>query len=158
MGVLDDEFTPGTTQATTPVTPGGPSTPSTVTADASSSSSTFTVSTTPTAIDASSSSSSSTSTATTPPAEIDTPEIPAEEKKPTFTIKGNAAARGIGNVDPRLVAIMDPLDKAPYADWFNQLETRHDAAMAAMQHDLAVHPLADQTARRIEHRHRRLVA
>lgn len=31
----------------------------------------------------------------------------------------------------RLVAMMDPLDKPAYADWFNQLETHHDAAMAA---------------------------
>lgn len=30
----------------------------------------------------------------------------------------------------RRVAIMDPLDKPNYADWFNQLETSHDAAMA----------------------------
>lgn len=29
------------------------------------------------------------------------------------------------------VAIMDLLDKALYADWFNQLETNHDAEMAA---------------------------
>lgn len=29
------------------------------------------------------------------------------------------------------VAIMDPLDKALYADWFNQLETSYDAEMAA---------------------------
>jgi len=30
----------------------------------------------------------------------------------------------------KLVALMDPLDKPAYADWFNQLETHHDAAMA----------------------------
>jgi iron(III) transport system substrate-binding protein len=29
------------------------------------------------------------------------------------------------------VAIMDPLDKANYADWFNQLDEHHDAAMTA---------------------------
>lgn len=29
------------------------------------------------------------------------------------------------------VAMMDPLEKAPYADWFNQLASGHDAAMAA---------------------------
>lgn len=30
-----------------------------------------------------------------------------------------------------LVTLMDPLEKPAYADWFNQLETHHDAAMAA---------------------------
>jgi iron(III) transport system substrate-binding protein len=30
----------------------------------------------------------------------------------------------------KLVAVMDPLDKPAYTDWFNQLETHHDAAMA----------------------------
>lgn len=37
-------------------------------------------------------------------------------------------------VDPefaRLVAIMDPLEKPMYADWFNQLAEHHDDAMAA---------------------------
>ena len=31
----------------------------------------------------------------------------------------------------RRVAVMDPLDKPAYADWFNQLAVHHDAAMAA---------------------------
>ena len=31
----------------------------------------------------------------------------------------------------RLVALMDPLDKPMYADWFNQLAEHHDDAMAA---------------------------
>ncbi|MGO4672281.1 ABC transporter substrate-binding protein [Bosea sp. 2YAB26] len=31
----------------------------------------------------------------------------------------------------RLVTLMDPLERPAYADWFNQLETHHDAAMAA---------------------------
>ena len=31
----------------------------------------------------------------------------------------------------RRVAILDPLEKPLYADWFNQLENHHDAAMAA---------------------------
>lgn len=31
----------------------------------------------------------------------------------------------------RLVTMLDPLDKPAYADWFNQLEAHHDAAMAA---------------------------
>lgn len=103
MGVLDDEYTPGTTQAVTPVTPAS-----------SSSSSTFTVSTTPTSIDVSggsssetltggSASSSSSSTSTATATDPNAPEV----KAPTFTIAGNAKARGIGNVDPRLVSIME---------------------------------------------------
>lgn len=31
----------------------------------------------------------------------------------------------------QLVSLMDPLEKPTYPDWFNQLETHHDAAMAA---------------------------
>ncbi len=44
------------------------------------------------------------------------------------------------------VAMMDPLVKALYADWFNQLETHHDDAMAAAYEAHFGHPLETDEA------------
>ncbi|GGL50121.1 ABC transporter substrate-binding protein [Wenxinia marina] len=44
------------------------------------------------------------------------------------------------------LAMMDPLVKALYADWFNQLETHHDDAMAAAYEAHFGHPLETEEA------------